>query len=134
MERQNDGVPRRGDAVRERTFVPRRVQTPQEEVANSVSHGVGLVAALAAEGVACFEGYCRPLYREPLFSADSRNRPGLCPIVESLYDETLLFHAWLHPEIEPFAAGIADAFEKVWEFSASLGKCCEEREPAIRRG
>jgi dTDP-4-amino-4,6-dideoxygalactose transaminase len=93
-----------------------------------------LVAALAAEGVACFEGYCRPLYREPLFSADSRNRPGLCPIVESLYDETLLFHAWLHPEIEPFAAGIADAFEKVWEFSASLGKCCEEREPAIRRG
>ncbi len=48
MERQNDGVPRMGDAVRERTFVPRRVQTPQEEVANSVSHGVGLVAALAA--------------------------------------------------------------------------------------
>ncbi len=93
-----------------------------------------LVAALAAEGVPCFEGYCRPLYQEPLFSADPGNRAGLCPVVERLYEEELLFHAWLHPEIEPFAARIAEAFEKVWDLSGSLAEHGEDREPAIRRG
>ncbi|MDP6953935.1 MAG: DegT/DnrJ/EryC1/StrS family aminotransferase [Alphaproteobacteria bacterium] len=93
-----------------------------------------LVAALAAEGVPCFEGYCRPLYREPLFASDAGSHAGLCPVVGRLYEEELLFHNWLHPEIEPFADCIADAFEKVWELTGSVAAIGEGSEPAIRRG
>jgi len=48
MARLTDVMLRRGDVVSGPLFVPKRVQSLGEEIANSVSHGVGLIAALAA--------------------------------------------------------------------------------------
>jgi dTDP-4-amino-4,6-dideoxygalactose transaminase len=97
------------------------------------------IRALKAEGVECYEGYCRPLYLEPLYQGDWPGRggrtygPGLCPIAERLYDETLFFHALLYPELEPLVDGIATAFEKVWDARAELAALEDDGARAIRR-
>lgn len=77
-------------------------------------------AALEAEGVPCFEGYCRPLYLQPLYQADwpgkngRRYGPGLCPIAERLFQE-VLYHTFLYEAVrEPWLDLICQAFEKVW--------------------
>jgi len=98
-----------------------------------------LVRALQAEGVECYEGYCRPLYLEPLYQADWPGKggraygPGLCPTTERLYDETLFFHALLHPEMEPHVASMAGAFEKVWDARAELAALDDDGARAVRR-
>lgn len=92
-----------------------------------------LVRALGAEGVECFEGYCRPLYLEPLFSRDPRNRPGLCPITERLYGAELFFHTWLYEAIEPQAELIVRAFEKIWDNRVALATLDDDGQRAIRR-
>jgi perosamine synthetase len=80
-----------------------------------------VVRALAAEGFDCFEGYCRPLYLQPLYQQDwpgkgeRRYGPGLCPVVERLFEREAFFHTALHPAITPAQAEkICLAFEKVW--------------------
>jgi dTDP-4-amino-4,6-dideoxygalactose transaminase len=92
-----------------------------------------LVRALEAEGVPAFEGYCRPLYREPLFAGDAGNRAGLCPVTETLYERGLLFHTWLYEAVEPFAPMIATAFEKVWDNRAALVALDDDGRRAVRR-
>lgn len=85
------------------------------------------VRALAAEGVSCVEGYCRPLYRQPLYQADwpgknGRRYPaGLCPVAERLYERELFFHTYLYDEARrPWVEQICRAFEKVWANRAAL--------------
>ena len=98
-----------------------------------------LVRALQAEGVECYEGYCRPLYLEPLYQADWPGKsgrvygPGLCPTSERLYDETLFFHSLLYPEMEPQAESIAAAFTKVWDAREELMSLDDDGARAIRR-
>jgi perosamine synthetase len=98
-----------------------------------------LVRALLAEGVECFEGYCRPLYLEPLYQGDWPGKdgrvygPGLCPVSERLFEETLFFHALLHPGIEPHVGAIAEAFHKVWDARAELSSIDDDGARAIRR-
>ncbi len=92
-----------------------------------------LVRALSAEGMECFEGYCRPLYLEPLFAADPRNRPGLCPVTERLHQSELFFHPWLYEAIEPQAELIVRAFEKIWDNAATLALIDDDGRRAVRR-
>lgn len=92
-----------------------------------------LVRALNSEGVECFESYCRPLYLEPLFSGDPRNRPGLCPVTERLYDSELFFHNWLYEAVEPQAELIARAFEKIWDNRVALAALDDDGKTIVRR-
>lgn len=93
-----------------------------------------LVSALAAEGVECFEGYCRPLYQEALFAQDQDSDTASCPVTERLYGEQLLFHGWLYPEIVPFGAAICDAFEKIWDNRSDLASLDDEHASPSGRG
>ena len=98
-----------------------------------------VVRALEAEGVPCFEGYCRPLYLEPLYQGDWPGKngrtygPGLCPVTERLYEQTLFFHVLLYPEIEPMADGVARAFEKVWDARQELAALEDDQGRTVRR-
>ena len=92
-----------------------------------------LVHVLQAEGVGCTEGYCRPLYLEPLFATEAGNRKGLCAVTEHLYDETLFVHTLLYAEIEPFAERIVTAFEKVWDNARALSALEDHGQSAVRR-
>jgi len=93
-----------------------------------------LVQALAAEGVECFEGYCRPLYQEPLFAQDPSSSTGLCPVTERLYGDQLLFHGLLYPEIAPLGTAICDAFEKIWDNGSALASLDDDHASSSRRG
>ncbi len=97
-----------------------------------------VVRALAAEGVPCFEGYCEPLYNQPLYAGDWPGRgdrrygPGLCPVAEDLFERTLFFHVLLHPEIEPLVPAIGSAFLKVWDARATLKSLADDGSHALR--
>jgi perosamine synthetase len=98
-----------------------------------------LVRALTAEGVPCFEGYCRPLYLQPLYQNDwpgkgeRRYGPGLCPVVERLFDREVFFHTALHPAISAdLADQICAAFEKVWANRERLRAALDDRPPVSR--
>jgi perosamine synthetase len=99
-----------------------------------------VVRALAAEGVGCYEGYCRPLYLQPLYQQEwagkgaRRYGPGLCPVTERLYDRELFFHTALYQELRtPFVEQICAAFEKVWAARAILREVGDDGARAIRR-
>jgi perosamine synthetase len=99
-----------------------------------------VVAALAAEGVECFEGYCRPLYLQPLYRAEwpgkngRRYGPGLCPVTERLYEREVLFHVYLYDSLRtPWVEQICHAFEKVWASRDELAKVADDGARAIRR-
>jgi len=99
-----------------------------------------VVTALAAEGVECFEGYCRPLYLQPLYRAEwpgkngRRYSPGLCPVAERLYEREVLFHAYLYEALRtPWVDEICLAFEKVWANRDELAKVADDGARAIRR-
>jgi dTDP-4-amino-4,6-dideoxygalactose transaminase len=99
-----------------------------------------VVAALAAEGVECFEGYCRPLYLQPLYRAEwpgkngRRYGPGLCPVTERLYEREVLFHVYLYESLRtPWVDQICHAFEKVWAGRSELAKVADDGARAIRR-
>ena len=92
-----------------------------------------VVRALAAEGMEVFEGYMMPLYREPLFAGDPENRPGRCPVTEGLWRETLIFHAWLFPEMEPLVGRLVQAIRKVWDHRCDLAALDHDGATAVRR-
>jgi len=99
-----------------------------------------VVAALAAEGVECFEGYCRPLYLQPLYRGEwpgkngRRYGPGLCPVTERLYEREVLFHVYLYESLRtPWVDQICHAFEKVWANRGELAKVADDGARAIRR-
>jgi perosamine synthetase len=99
-----------------------------------------VVRALAAEGVECFEGYCRPLYLQPLYRADwpgKGNRtygPGLCPVAEHLYDHELFFHPYLYESLKgQWIDAIVHAFKKVWAQRDALTGLSDDGTRAIRR-
>ena len=80
-----------------------------------------IVEALTAEGAPCYEGYCRPLYLQPLYQADWPGKdgrfygPGLCPVTERLCDRELFYHVYLYEALrDPWVEEICRAFEKVW--------------------
>lgn len=96
--------------------------------------------ALAAEGVGCWEGYCRPLYLQPLYRADWPGKdgrtygPGLCPVTERLYDRELLYHMYLYEAMrEPWLEQVCRAFEKVWHHRRALAALEDDGSRAIRR-
>ncbi len=92
-----------------------------------------LVRALGAEGLEAYEGYCKPLYLEPLFSNNARNHAGLCPVTERLHESELFFHPWLYEAIEPKAELIVRAFEKVWDNATALAALDDDGRRAVRR-
>ena len=99
-----------------------------------------VVQALEAEGIDCFEGYCRPLYLQPLYKAawpgkDNREYgPGLCPVAESLYESEVFFHSYLYEAIKsPWLDQICCAFEKVWSNRRELAEVDDVGARAIRR-
>jgi dTDP-4-amino-4,6-dideoxygalactose transaminase len=99
-----------------------------------------LARALAAEGVPVFEGYCRPLYRQPLYQSDwpgkdgRRYEPGLCPVAEALYERELFFMPNLHAEVrDTVMEPICRAFEKVWTHRDELKQAGAD-EPDPHRG
>lgn len=99
-----------------------------------------LVRALAAEGVPCFEGYCRPLYLQPLYRGDWPGKNGrsygrgLCPVAERLYESEIFYHTCLYAALrEPWVEQICRAFEKIWEQRAELAKVPDDGACAIRR-
>jgi dTDP-4-amino-4,6-dideoxygalactose transaminase len=98
------------------------------------------VRALMAEGVECYEGYCRPLYLQPLYQGDwpgkdgRRYGPGLCPVTERLFEREVFYLAALHESVrEPWLGQICKAFEKVWAHRAELAKTADDGALAIRR-
>jgi dTDP-4-amino-4,6-dideoxygalactose transaminase len=100
-----------------------------------------VVRALAAEGFDCFEGYCRPLYLQPLYQQSWPGKgertygPGLCPVVERLFGQQAFFHTALHPGIDPaMASQICEAFEKVWAHRETLRRLPDDGAPIARRG
>lgn len=99
-----------------------------------------LARALAAEGVGCWEGYCRPLYLQPLYRADWPGKdgrtygPGLCPVAERLYDRELLYHMYLYEAMrEPWLEQVCRAFEKVWHHRKALAQLGDDGHRSIRR-
>jgi dTDP-4-amino-4,6-dideoxygalactose transaminase len=99
-----------------------------------------LVRALAAEGAECYEGYCRPLYLQPLYQQDWARAagrtygPGLCPVAERMYEREVLFHTALWEQLRtPFVDQICTAFEKVWENREALRSVSDDGTRAIRR-
>lgn len=98
-----------------------------------------VVRALAAEGVPCFEGYAQPLYLQPLYAADWPGKAGrhygkgLCPVAERLFEQSLFFHVLLHPEVEPLAPSIVQAFRKVWDNRRALAALGDQEAPLLRR-
>ncbi|MBI2524655.1 MAG: DegT/DnrJ/EryC1/StrS family aminotransferase [Candidatus Rokubacteria bacterium] len=99
-----------------------------------------VVRALAAEGVECFEGYCRPLYLQPLYQAEWSGKDGrkygsgLCPVTERLYQEEVFFHSLLYEELRtPWVDQICHAFEKVWAHRDELAMMEDDGARAIRR-
>lgn len=97
------------------------------------------VRALTAEGVECYEGYCKPLYLQPFYQADwpgKNNRyygPGLCPVTERMFEEEAFYMVCLHEECRPFVERICDAFEKVWEHRDDLPEVAADGAYSIRR-
>lgn len=99
-----------------------------------------LVRALGAEGAPCYEGYCRPLYLQPLYQGDwpgkngRRYEAGLCPVTERLFDHELFFHAYLY---ESLAGRVIDeickAFEKIWANRSQLASLEDDGSLAVRR-
>ena len=97
-----------------------------------------VVRALLAEGVPCFEGYCEPLYLQPLYAADwpgkdRRYGAGLCPVSEDLFARTLFFHVLLYAEVERFVPAIGDAFVKIWGAREALAALEDDGARALRR-
>jgi perosamine synthetase len=99
-----------------------------------------VVRALSAEGVECYEGYCRPLYLQPLYQRDwpgkagRAYRAGLCPVTERLYERELFFHTALFADLRPrWVEEICRAFEKVWERRQQVGKLDDDGGHATRR-
>ena len=99
-----------------------------------------IIKVLAAEGVDCFEGYCRPLYLQPMYQADWPGKngrsygPGLCPVAERLFDRELFYHMYLYEAMrEPWAEQICLAFEKIWAHRDELSKVADDGARAIRR-
>jgi perosamine synthetase len=98
------------------------------------------VRALAAEGVDCFEGYCRPLYLQPLYAADWPGKngrqyaPGLCPVTERLYSRELFFHSYLYEALAGrWIDGVVRAFEKVWAAREQLRAVEDDGATKVRR-
>ncbi|HVL68424.1 MAG TPA: DegT/DnrJ/EryC1/StrS family aminotransferase [Vicinamibacterales bacterium] len=98
------------------------------------------VRALAAEGVDCFEGYCRPLYLQPLYTAEWPGKngrvygPGLCPVTERLYARELFFHGYLYAALGSARVdAICRAFEKVWANAALVAAVHDDGATAVRR-
>lgn len=88
-----------------------------------------LSRALEAEGVPNEEGYCRPLYLQPLYRADWPGKgerfygAGLCPVTERLYARELIYISHLHDEVRDYALeGTCMAFEKIWSQREALSK------------
>lgn len=99
-----------------------------------------LVRALEAEGAPCYEGYCRPLYLQPLYTVDWPGKngrqygPGLCPVTERLFARELFYHMYLYEALrEPWVEEICQAFEKVWANREELRKVTDDGARAIRR-
>lgn len=98
------------------------------------------VCALAAEGVDCFEGYCRPLYLQPLYAGDWPGKdgrqygPGLCPVTERLFSRELFFHSYLYEALQGrWIEGVIHAFEKVWAARDKLGALEDDGATKVRR-
>jgi dTDP-4-amino-4,6-dideoxygalactose transaminase len=99
-----------------------------------------VVKALAAEGVQCYEGYCRPLYLQPLYRADWPGKSGreysvgLCPVAERLYESEIFFHSFLYESLrKTWVDQICSAFEKVWANRKELAKIVDDGTRTIRR-
>lgn len=113
------------EAAADRSHVYYTYSMTVDEAEAGISRSA-VVRALAAEGVECFEGYAEPLYLQPLYGSawhgkgERRYGRGLCPVSEGLYERSLFFHVLLHPELEPLAPAVGDAFCKVWDNRAKL--------------
>jgi perosamine synthetase len=123
----------------DRTHVYYTYMMRLDEAAAGVSRRQ-VVRALSAEGVGCYEGYCRPLYLQPLYQQDWQGKgarkygPGLCPVAERLFDRELFFHTALYEELRtPWVEEICTAFEKVWEHRELLRSVGDDGTRAIRR-
>jgi len=99
-----------------------------------------VVRALEAEGAPCYEGYCRPLYLQPLYQADWPEKggrcygPGLCPVTERLFERELFYHMYLYSALrEPWVEQVCNAFEKVWAQRDQLKSLSDDGARAIRR-
>ncbi len=99
-----------------------------------------MVQALQAEGVPCFEGYCRPLYLQPLYQAAWPGKggrsygPGLCPVAERLYEGEVFYHMCLYAALrDPWVEEICCAFEKVWANREALARVGDDGTRATRR-
>lgn len=92
-----------------------------------------VVEALVAEGIPMWQGYCKPLYLQPLYQRkvaiggagfpfqgiggrDVDYGKGLCPVTERLYERELLYTNVCHANVgESDLADVVSAFEKVFE-------------------
>jgi dTDP-4-amino-4,6-dideoxygalactose transaminase len=99
-----------------------------------------IVRALEAEGAPCYEGYCRPLYLQPLYQAgwpgknDRQYGPGLCPVAERLFEQELVYHTYLYADLRASLVDeICRAFEKVWANRDQLAQITDDGARAIRR-
>jgi len=99
-----------------------------------------LIQALQAEGVDCYEGYCRPLYLQPLYQAPwplKGNRfygPGLCPVAEDMFSSKAFFHGLLYNALrEPWVEQICEAFEKIWRHRDQLSRIETKDKMSVRR-
>jgi perosamine synthetase len=99
-----------------------------------------VVRALEAEGVNCYEGYCRPLYLQPLYRSEWPGKngrvygPGLCPVTERLFESEAFFHAYLYEALQDrWVDQICAAFEKVWYHRSALSALADDNARTVRR-
>lgn len=99
-----------------------------------------LIKALAAEGAPGYEGYCPPLYLQPLYQADWPGKdgryygPGLSPVTERLYERELFYHMYLYESMrEPWVEQLCQAYEKIWAHREELAEVADDGTRAVRR-
>lgn len=99
-----------------------------------------VVRALEAEGVPCYEGYCRPLYLQPMYQAGWPGKdgriygPGLCPVAERMFETEVFYHMLIYEALaDGWVDEICTAFEKVWTHRRLLADMTDDGLSSIRR-
>lgn len=110
---------------------------PRETFVRTVKAELSTYNLREKEGVRIDSGYTKPLYLQPIFQkktafgssgwpwSSSKSKvkynKGICPVVENLFENTLITHELFRPPMnKKDLDDVAAAFEKVWKYRSEL--------------